>query len=103
MGEHGPAVMRHQDPASLCRTFEEFRIADALKAGFGSRGEVNAGFPPANCFNDSVLEIGVRSGSEASSARLAHFCAGALQLLPKRRIRLPQGDSAFLELALSAG
>jgi hypothetical protein len=30
MSEHGPAVMRHQDPALLFSSFKEVRIADVL-------------------------------------------------------------------------
>jgi hypothetical protein len=60
MGEHGPAVMRHQNPTFLCRSFEEFRIADAFQAGFRSRSEVNARLSLADRFNDRISEIGVR-------------------------------------------
>ncbi len=74
MSEHGRAIMRHQNPTSPFRAFEEFRIGDALQAGFASRGEVNAGLSLADRFDDSVFEIGVRLEAKAQ-VRGSHFFA----------------------------
>ena len=65
MSEHGPAIMGHQNPAFLCRSIQEFGIADPFQARFGSRGEVDAGLSLSDRLNDGVFEIGIRLKANA--------------------------------------
>jgi len=65
MSQHSAAVMRYQDPAFLCRSFEEFRIFDAFQSGFVRRGKVQAWFSLADTGNDGAFEIGVRLKAKA--------------------------------------
>jgi len=65
MREHGPAIVRHQNSAFLCGSFQDFSIADTLQPGIGGRREIDARLAVADSFNDGVFEIGVRLETQA--------------------------------------
>jgi hypothetical protein len=58
--KHGSTIMRDEDPAFLCGSLKDLRIAYARQARIGSRSEVDSGFAPAHCLDDGVTKVGVR-------------------------------------------
>lgn len=67
MSEHSPVVMRYQDPAFQCHSFEKFRITDAFQAGFDSRSKINARLSLGDRSNNGIFEIGVRLEANAQA------------------------------------